>query len=166
MATLTQTAETKNKQQALHGAHKLFGAAILLAAIAWIMNGSGDHTIFIDPNMMLLMLSVLAGGLWMAFGPRVAASALCDAVLGGRKSNPAKLLIRIAVLSRARQLSWGAGIFGFLSSVIILRSNLDDPAALGPAISYSLLSLLYAAVLAEFIFAPLQQIQHSRSQTQ
>lgn len=165
MATLTQPFEIK-RPKPLHGIHVLSGAAALLAVIAWVVRGSGDPAIFIDTNMLLLMLSVLVGGLWMAFGPRVAASALYDAVLGRQQADPTKLSTRIAVLARARQLSWGAGIFGFLSCVIILCSNLDDPAALGPAISYSLLSLFYAAVLAELIFAPLQQVQHSRPQTQ
>lgn len=163
MPSQIDTSNSDLNQKPLNRGHALLGAVSLMLLMVWVAGGSGDHKIFIDVPSIILVLWVLIGGLWMGFGPRTIASAIGKALIGYRETDPLKLSTHIAVLTRARQLSWGAGVFGVLASAVIVCANLEDPAALLPAIAVSLLPLLYAAILGEFVFGPLQQVMLSRA---
>ncbi|MEZ6193138.1 MAG: MotA/TolQ/ExbB proton channel family protein [Phycisphaerales bacterium] len=163
MATLTQPSEIK-RPKPLHGIHVLSGAAALLAVIAWVVRGSGDPAIFIDTNMLLLMVvGIVAAGLWMCFGP--ARSIGRHHRRGSRLSlrRPRRVQLAIAVLARGYQLAWAGGFAGTLLGLVNMLSNMDDPAAIGPGMAAGLMPGIYALILAEFVFSPLQQVIISRA---
>ena len=54
--------------------HTLVGGGLLLFVIGWAAFGSGDITMFIDVNSMILVLGIMVGGLWMCYGPKAVVS--------------------------------------------------------------------------------------------
>ena len=146
-----------------HPVNTLIGAGLLLLVIGWGAFGSGDITVFIDTNSMIWVVGIIAAGLWMCFGPQSTLSAFRNALFGGRDTTQFQLTQIIMVLGRAYQLAWAAGLSGFLLGLVIMLSNMDDPAAIGPGMAVSLLTTIYGLILAEFIFSPLQQLQNTRS---
>ena len=78
-------------------------------------------------------------------------------MFGIRETNQRKVQEYQRVLSSAYQLCWGAGIVGTLFGIVIMLGNLSGPEAVGPGLSISLLMLLYAGIIAEFIISALQQ---------
>lgn len=117
-----------------------------------------DFRYFIDIPSAVFVVGIVIGGIWAAYGPGKACGAVVRA-LKGRPSNAADLRVELGVLRLAHQLSWAAGIVGMLIQLVTMLGTMDDPAAIGASIAMSLVSVLYGAVLAEFVFNPLQ---HSR----
>ncbi|MDZ7619833.1 MAG: hypothetical protein U1E05_22775 [Patescibacteria group bacterium] len=117
-----------------------------------------DFRYFIDFPSAVFVVGIVIGGIWAAYGPGRACGAVIRA-LKGRPSNAADLRVELGVLRLAHQLSWAAGIVGMLIQLVTMLGTMDDPAAIGASIAGSLVSVLYGAVLAEFVFNPLQ---HSR----
>lgn len=55
---------------------------------------------------------------------------------------------------QARQYALGSGVVGTVIGLILILKNLDDPAAIGPAVAISLLTILYGVFFAYFIALP------------
>ncbi len=141
-----------------HPSHKLLGGALLILVILWAAYGSGDIRIFIDQNSMIFVLGVTFTGLWMCFGPLAVIHAIKHALLDGKTASSAQLSRDITVMGRAYQLAWASGLGGFLLGMVIMLSNLDDPAAIGPGMAVALLTTIYGLILAELLFSPMQQM--------
>lgn len=60
----------------------------------------------------------------------------------------------IAVIKTMASLSPAWGMLGTLIGLVILLQNLDDPAAIGPAMAIALITTLYGSILANTLFAP------------
>ena len=56
------------------------------------------------------------------------------------------------------------GMIGTLIGLVQMLSSMDDPSSIGPAMAVALLTTLYGAVLANFIFIPLAEKLNLRSQ--
>lgn len=69
---------------------------------------------------------------------------------------PADARQSAAALQTVRGAFWGSGVAGVLIGQVQMMQSLEDPSAIGPAVAVSVLSLLYAAFLAELIVAPLR----------
>lgn len=59
------------------------------------------------------------------------------------------------VLRRAAEFAPAMGLIGTLIGLVQMLGNLDDPAAIGPAMAVALLTTFYGAVLANLVFSPL-----------
>jgi len=97
--------------------------------------------------------------LLLSFRPGQLSEAIALAVAGGSAQpvSPAQRRVCAAVFGRAYQLAWGAGLLGTLLGLIAMLADLSDPAAIGAGMAVALLTTAYGAMLAEFLFAPLQQ---------
>ena len=163
---MSTSPDPASQAPAINPMHKLVGAVMLLMVLLWGALGSGDMTVFIDRNSMIWVFGIIAAGLWMCFGPGATLAAFRNAIFGKGNLSQAQHTQMTAVLSRAYQLAWAGGLSGFLLGLVIMLSNMDDPAALGPGMAYSLLTTIYGLILAEFIFSPLQHFQHPGSHMQ
>lgn len=146
----------------LHPAHTLIGGTLLLLILIYWLDDSGDFTMYLDSSSLLWVVGIVIAGLWMCFGPFKTIKAVKDAVLGYRYDNVGDFSISIAVLARGYQLTWAAGLSGTLLGLVRMLANMDDPAAIGPGMAVSLLASIYAVILAEFFFSPLQQVMIAR----
>ena len=136
---------------------------ILVAMLIWAAASGGQFEIFVDIPSLLWIGGVSVGGLWMCFGPATTVRAFIASVSGSRRIDCESMATYLLVFARAYQLAWGAGLIGMLIGMIIMLANMDDPSSIGTGLAYALLVVLYGAVLAEFILAPLQQSMASRS---
>lgn len=59
------------------------------------------------------------------------------------------------VLRRAGEVSPAMGLIGTLIGLVQMLGQLDDPAAIGPAMAVALLTTFYGAILANMVFLPL-----------
>lgn len=59
------------------------------------------------------------------------------------------------ILRKAAEVSPAMGLIGTLVGLIQMLSNLNDPAAIGPAMAVALLTTFYGAVMANMFFTPL-----------
>jgi len=59
------------------------------------------------------------------------------------------------VLRRAGEVAPAMGLIGTLIGLVQMLGNLEDPAAIGPAMAVALLTTFYGAVLANMVFLPL-----------
>jgi len=138
---------------------RLIGLSIfVLMVFACLMLG-GHLGNYIDIPSLVFVTGVLVGGMMMCFGVDKIADAFVGALTGEfAMPVPARVrLARIAVFARAYQLSWGAGLVGSVIGLIAMLSDLSSPHAIGAGLAVALLTTFYGAMLAEFIFAPLQQ---------
>ena len=55
----------------------------------------------------------------------------------------------------AGRYSMSAGAVGVFIGLVLMLTNMDDPAALGPSMAICLLTALYGTVLKYFIYAPI-----------
>lgn len=132
---------------------RLIGFGIIVATFAVAVQLSGAPLeAFVDLPAMLLLAMFLLGGLWVAYGPRVVWAAFRQSV---RSSSIERARAR-NVLGSARQLTWSAGVVSVLLMLISMFGDMSDPAAIGATLSLGLMPLLYAAILAELVFAPLR----------
>ncbi len=135
---------------------RLIGVGILAGFVGWAMLSKGTFEMFLDPAGLAIVFGVVLGGLWISFDPRLVADAFAKSLQSEKVTDPKKVALYAAVLSRAHQLAWGAGLVGTLIGMVLMLANMDDPAAIGPGMAVSLLTLLYGAFLAEFLIGPLK----------
>ncbi len=77
-------------------------------------------------------------------------------ILGRERHATSERHIRSAgVLRRAGEVAPAMGLIGTLVGLVQMLGNLQDPAAIGPAMAVALLTTFYGAVLANMVFHPL-----------
>lgn len=135
---------------------RLIGVGLLVGFVGWAMLSKGTFEMFLDPAAMAIVFGAVLGGLWISFDPRLLAEAFGKSLQSEKITDPKKVTLYVAVLSRAHQLAWGAGLVGTLIGMVLMLANMDDPDAIGPGMAVALLALLYGAFLAEFIIGPLK----------
>jgi len=163
MSSDPQSHQPDTEVKPLASMHKMLGAGLLALFLAWGLMGSGDVTMFIDQNSLILVVGITYAALWMCFGPLTIFRVIRDALFGGAGVSAARRSRGIAVLARGHQLAWASGLSGSLVGLVIMLSNLDDPHALGPGFAVMLLTTFYGLILAELIFNPLKQMLMSGS---
>lgn len=135
---------------------RLIGVGILAGFVGWAVLSKGTVEMFLDPAGLAIVLGAVLGGLWISFDPRLLADTFAKSLQSEKITDPKKVTLYVAVLSRAHQLAWGAGLVGTLIGMVLMLANMDDPDAIGPGMAVALLTLLYGAFLAEFIIGPLK----------
>ncbi|MEM1356172.1 MAG: hypothetical protein AAGC44_14115 [Planctomycetota bacterium] len=141
--------------------YRRFAALILmsLAGLFFVFAG-GNPSLFIDIPHLVFVVVVLIGATLLCFPVSQVLDAFSvalthDDVPPISAEQRAK---RIAVFSRMYQLSWGTGLTLCLFNIIAMLDSLAAPASIGIGMAVALTAPLYGAVLAEFVFNPLQQI--------
>jgi len=144
------------KERSMSPLSRLAGIGIVLAAIALVTAPAGYLGTFLDVPSALLVVGIVLGGLVASFGPRAIVRALRQAFeqdpLPGRDT-----AVSLRLAQHGYRLSWAAGVLGMLLGVVLMLSNLSDPADLGVGAALCVLSLLYGALLAELVFSNLAQ---------
>ncbi len=135
---------------------RLIGLGVLAGLVGWAMLSKGTASMFIDPAGLAIVFGAVLGGLWVSYDPRLVADAFAKSLQSEKVTDPKKVPLYAAVLSRAHQLAWGAGLVGTLIGMVLMLANMDDPNKIGPGMAVALLTLLYGAFLAEFIIGPLK----------
>ncbi len=135
---------------------RLIGVGLLAGFVGWAILSKGTFEMFLDPAGLAIVLGAVLGGLWISFDPRLVAEAFAKSLQSEKVTDPKKVALYAAVLGRAHQLAWGAGLVGTLIGMVLMLANMDDPDAIGPGMAVALLTLLYGAFLAEFIIGPLK----------
>lgn len=141
-------------------ARRFIGFQILLLAVLSMALMSGNFSLFIDVPNLIIMGGLLLGGTLVCFSVRQVIDALTG-TLAGAEAAPVSAglrLQRIAVFARLYQMAWGAGLVVALLTMIAMLGDLSDPASIGVGMAVALTAPAYGAVLAEFVFNPLQQI--------
>lgn len=139
---------------------RLIGLHLLILVLVGSIVLGGKTDIYFDIPNLVFVLGLLVGGALLCFP----FAQLRDAIKAVSKfeSSPAPTAWqrqqRIAVFARLYQLAWGGGLVGALISLIAMLSDLSDMASIGAGMAYALLAPAYGALLAEFIFNPMQQI--------
>ncbi|MHA1152568.1 MAG: motility protein A [Alphaproteobacteria bacterium] len=86
-------------------------------------------------------------------------------ILGRERHATSERHVRSAgVLRRAGEVAPAMGLIGTLVGLVQMLSNLQDPAAIGPAMAVALLTTFYGAVLANMVFHPLANKLERNSQ--
>lgn len=138
---------------------RLIGLNLTMLLLIGLLAMSGNTRIYLDTPGLVFVVGLLVGGLLISFRPRQIGDAVF-ATLAGQSAPPVDRQERreyAAVFGRAYQLAWGAGLVGTLFGLIAMLNDLSDPAAIGEGMAVALLTTAYGAMLAEFVFAPLQQ---------
>src|SRR5690625_2742133 len=68
-----------------------------------------------------------------------------------------------SILEKAGEYAPAWGMIGTLVGLILMLSNLDDPASLGPNMAVALLTTLYGTVLANLVFLPMASKLENRT---
>jgi len=140
--------------------NRLVGLCILIVMLFGSAMLGGKLSIFVDLPSIVMVVGVLFGGAMLCFPVGQIADAI-GAVFAGDDApamNAWQREQRIAVFARLYQLAWGAGLVGALLGLIAKLSDLSNPASIGAGIAVSLLAPAYGALLAEFLFNPMQQM--------
>ena len=135
---------------------RLIGVGLIAGLVGWAMLSKGTFEMFLDPAGLAIVFGAVVGGMLISFDPRLVVEAFSKSLQSEKVTDSKKVALYAAVLSRAHQLAWGAGLVGTLIGMVLMLANMDDPAAIGPGMAVSLLTLLYGAFLAEFIIGPLK----------
>jgi len=138
---------------------RLIGLNLIVILVVAFLGMSGQITIYWDIPGVVIVVGLLVGGMLLSFRPGQIGEAVALAVAGdsARPVSPQRRRAGAAVFGRAYQLAWGAGLLATLFGLIAMLADLSDPAAIGVGMSVALLTTAYGALLAEFLFAPLQQ---------
>jgi len=137
--------------------NRIIGFCIVAGVLTWICFSGGAIGMFLDIPSLVLVVALLIGCCLFCFTPREVVDAVSGVVSGPGEATDAQLQRRIAVADLAYQVTWGAGVVGTLMGLIAMLADLSDPASIGAGMSVALLSTLYGALLAEFVFAPCQR---------
>lgn len=140
----------------MHLASRLIGLHIAVLGFVWMIwsSSGGNLGMYIDIPSLVVVLVLLLGCSLFCFTPGEIGDAVAAVIAGPGEVSETRLRRRVAVAAQAYQLAWGAGIVVNLTGLIAMLADLGDPSAIGAGMAVSLISTLYGAFLAEFIFAP------------
>lgn len=144
----------------MHVLTRLIGINILIIMVWGSMALGGKVGIYLDIPSVVMLLGVLLGGVMVCFPFQQITDAI-GAAFAGEHAEPVTVWQReqrIAVFARLYQLAWGGGLVAALIGLIAMLSDLSDPASIGAGMAVALLAPAYGALLAEFLFNPMQQI--------
>ena len=139
---------------------RLIGLNILIVMLWGTAMLGGKLGIYLDIPSIIMVTGVLFGGALLCFPVHQITDAF-GAAFEAESAEPVdawQRQQRIAVFARLYQLAWGGGLVGALLGLIAMLSDLSDPASIGAGMAVALLAPAYGALLAEFIFNPMQQL--------
>ena len=134
---------------------KLVGAFIVCFLLAYAVLNSGEFAWFIDFPSLAIVLSATIGLSLLSFG-------FDGLFVIGRsfrvlcvKPQPVDMQPSTRVMLRGViKHTYAGGVLGVIMGIILVLQNMGDPSKIGPAIAIGLLTMLYAVLIAEFLFRP------------
>ena len=117
-----------------------------IGMLGLIFNATGIK-MWLDVPSLSCVVGVMFFGL-LASGKKLTS----DMVLFKKKADLASLKEAKNSLEEAGRLAMAGGIIGVLIGLVNMLMHMDDPAALGPAMSMCLLTALYGATFKYLIF--------------
>ena len=133
---------------------RIIGWMCALLCLGAAMSMSGGLTIYINLPSALIVLVVGFGTLTFAHGGKNLVL-LLRALFSQVEEKDAQ---RVALVAQSAHKSFlYAGGLGSLVGVVAMLANLDDPSAIGPAVAVALLTLLYGAFAAVFLWMPTER---------
>ena len=124
----------------------LIGYAGMMALILF----ASGITMLIDTPSLIIVGGVIIFGLLASGKSILSLGALCDP-----DAKSSELWNASSTLSEAGRLGLAGGIIGVLIGLVQMLANLEDPAAVGPAMAICLLTALYGAFFKYIIVGPL-----------
>ncbi len=139
---------------------RLVGLNILVLLLWAYAALGGKLGIYVDIPSIFLVLGAIVGGAMMCFPLSVLHDAFTAAIFveSAPRANAWQRQMRMAVFARLYQLSWGGGLVGALTGLIAMLADLSDPESIGAGMAVALVAPAYGALLAEFVFNPMQQL--------
>ena len=124
----------------------LIGFAGMIGMTLWAMEF--NVTTFVNVPSIMIVFGLTFFGL-LASGRKIIAalSAVAD-----KHADEEQLYDASDTFLQAGSFSMAAGWVGVLIGLVLMLANLDDPAAIGPAMAICLLTALYGTILKYFIF--------------
>ena len=117
--------------------------------LALIFTSSGA-VMWTDVPSLAIVVGVIIFGLLASGKNLLSLGAICKS-----DATSPELWDASSTLSEAGRLGVASGVIGALIGGVLILMNLEDPAALGPAISMCLLTVLYGTFFKYIIFGPL-----------
>ena len=127
----------------------LIGFAGMIGMMLWAMEFNVGN--FVNVPSILIVWGLTFFGL-LASGRKIIAalSAVAD-----KHADEEQLYDASDTFIQAGSFSMAAGWVGVLIGLVLMLANLEDPAAIGPAMAICLLNALYGTILKYFVFNPL-----------
>ncbi|MCB9878059.1 MAG: hypothetical protein H6835_10700 [Planctomycetes bacterium] len=143
------------KEGLMHPLQKLLGIAFVFLVFVVALNLQGAHMTVLVSEVavipLLMITGVTLGGLVASFGVQRTARMFSVSVLGRRASlDEAPLLLQVCL--RGQRLAWTGCVLMVTTSAMHICSVLDNPAMIGPAIAWTLIGVVYAALIADLGF--------------
>lgn len=130
-----------------------FLAGLALFPLAIFLETGSPSMIINGPSLMLVLVAATlftcashGGSAWVA---------ALKSGLGKGPLAPEECQRHRNVLESFRNSLCATGAAGFLLGLVGMLSNLSDPSRIGPSMAVTILTVLYAVVLAELVVAPM-----------
>ena len=130
-----------------------FLAGLALFPLAMFIEAGSSWVMFNLPSLMLVLIAATLFTCASHGG-----SAWVDALksgLGKGPLTPEECQRHRSVLESFRNSLCATGAAGFLLGLIGMLTNLSDPSRIGPSMAVTILTVLYAVILAELVIAPM-----------
>ena len=127
----------------------LIGFAGMIGIILWGMDFNVSNFVNV-PSIMIVFGLTFFGVLASGRNIIAALSAITD-----KHADEEQLYDASDTFLQAGSFSMAAGWVGVLIGLVLMLANLEDPAAIGPAMAICLLTALYGTILKYFVFNPL-----------
>ena len=120
-----------------------------LLIIAAVMSHGSPFVLFNAPSLLIVIGTTLAGGIW-SFGGSELGRVLME-TLKGEALDGERVTAGVVVYERMSDLFCASGLLGTLIGMVLMLQALDDPRAIGPALSVALLTLFYGLLFGELV---------------
>ncbi|MGB0591885.1 MAG: MotA/TolQ/ExbB proton channel family protein [Myxococcota bacterium] len=133
---------------------RFLGLIVALGTLALAMSLSSSLMHYINGPSVLLVCAVGLGTVLFSHGPK--GLGLLLRALGSEVTRDEAEEAASVALSATKSFHC-AGIMGFLIGSIAMLANLDDPAAIGPAVAVALLTVLYGFGASTLLWMPTER---------
>ena len=127
--------------------YAILGFALVVAALI----SGGSLVAYFDLTSLLL---VLGGGTLFCAAQHGFLAFFHALGVGETMHEAHEINAQICVLQSARNTFCGVATVGFLIGLVSMLQNLADPAAIGPAMAVTILTVLYGLFISEVLIAP------------
>jgi flagellar motor component MotA len=133
---------------------QLLGGLTLTGILCLAVLMGSSFSVFLDlPSFLVTIVGGAAA--WLAMSGRGVSEAI--STLRAPHPSGSELAAGLHTVRTGRRAFWLVGVLGTLIGWVQMLQALDDPAALGPALAVSLLTVVYAFVANIFIIGPMEQ---------
>ena len=134
--------------------NQLIGFLLLALTVSLALIMLGPFELLFDLTSLLLILGCIFGVVFLSYGAQAFS---IFKYANQQVKNQKEYFWVISFFDNLINTSIITGVIGSLIGTVNILSTLDDAASLNPAMSLSLLSILYGLILAKLVFEPLKQ---------